>query len=258
MSATHRDDHDELIQSLARGIGVLRSFGSGQDRMTIAETAKAAGLTRAGARRILLTLESLGYVRSDDRHYYVTARVMELSHGFVMQPLWQAVRPVLLSVARQLNETVSAGVLDGHEVVYTVRARSDRVLHLELRAGARLPAYASSIGRVLLAALSRGDLERYFAQAKFKRFTKSTVVDPTELRKRLDAVRTQGWCHVRDEMEGGVTGVAVPLLNSAGKTVAALNVSSNSDRTSLRIVKNTIVPVLREAAASIKSELETL
>src|SRR5688500_10361898 len=101
-----------VIQSLARGIEVLHAFGPDNDRMTIAEAARATGLTRAGARRILLTLEHLGYVRSDDRHYYLTARVLELAHGFLGQPLWQLVRPALLSVAKLVNETASAGVLD--------------------------------------------------------------------------------------------------------------------------------------------------
>ena len=226
--------------------------------MTIAQAAKATGLTRAGARRILLTLESMGYVRSDGRQYWLTARVLELGQGFLAQPVWQIVRPVLLEIAQTLNETVSAGVLDGLEVVYTVRTRSSRVLQLELRPGARLPAYASSIGRVLLAALPRAALERYMAEATFVPFTKSTVVDPNVLRKRLEQVRKQGWCHVRDELDGGVSGIAVPLADRSGATIAALNVSTNSDRASGRMVKDTILPLLQVAAATIRKELELL
>jgi IclR family pca regulon transcriptional regulator len=235
---------------------VLRAFGAAQDKMTIAEAAKVTGLTRAGARRILLTLEKLGYVRSDGRHYSLTARVLELGQGFLAQPLWQAVRPVLLSVANTLNETASAGVLDGHEVVYTVRVRSSRILQLELRAGARLPAHASSIGRVLLASLPPVMLERYFRHATFTRFTKSTIVNPTLLRAKLQEVREQGWCHVRDEIEDGIGGVSVPLIDPAGQTVAALNVSTNTERTTVRMVKTTIVPLLKEAAETVRKELE--
>lgn len=249
---------DEVIQSLARGIEFLRAFGPGTHRMTIAQAAKVTGLTRAGARRILLTLENLGYVGNDGREYFLTARVLELGHGFLAQPLWQAVRPALHAVATSLNETASAGVLDGHEVVYTVRIRSSRILQLELRAGARLPAHASSIGRVLLAALTPPELDRYFRHAKLTRFTRSTVVDPAILRKRLQEVRAQGWCHLRDEMQEGVSGVAVPLHDRAGRTLAALSVSTNSERTSVRTVKTTMVPALREAAASIRKELTAL
>lgn len=258
LAPKHRERKEDVIHSLARGIELLRAFGPESDRMTIAQAAKATGLTRAGARRILLTLESLGYVRSDGRQYWLTARVLELGQGFLAQPLWQIVRPVLLSVAQTLNETVSAGVLDGHEVVYTVRTRSARVLQFELRPGARLPAYASSIGRVLLAALPRAALERYFAEARFVPFTKFTVVDPATLRKRLEQIRKQGWCHVRDELDGGVSGVAVPLIDRSGNTIAALNVSTNSNRTSIHTVKSTMVPLLLDAAATIRKELEML
>ncbi len=253
-----RERKDDVIHSLARGIELLRAFGPENTRMTIAQAAKAANLTRAGARRVLLTLENLGYVCSDGRQYWLTARVLEFGQGYLAQPLWHIVRPVLLSVARTLNETVSAGVLDGLDVVYTVRTRSSRVLQLELRPGARLPAYASSIGRVLLAALPPNALERYFAQAQFVQFTRFTIADPATLRKRLAQVREQGWCHVRDELEGGISGAAVPLLDPAGRTIAALNVSTNTDRTTVRSIKSTMVPLLLEAAASIRKELATL
>jgi IclR family transcriptional regulator, pca regulon regulatory protein len=254
-----RADPDEgLIQSLARGIEVLRAFGQDNDRMTIAEAARATDLTRAGARRILLTLERLGYVRSDGRHYYMTARVLELGRGFLAQPLWRVVRPALLSVSQELNETVSAGVLDGHDVVYTTRVRSSRVLQLELRAGTRLPAFVSSMGRVLLASLAPAALNRYFATATLTPFTEFTLVDPDALRKQVELVRAQGWCHARDEIEPGVCCVAVPVVDPAGRTVAALNVSTRSDRTSPQTAKNTILPLLRAAAATIRSELETV
>jgi IclR family transcriptional regulator, pca regulon regulatory protein len=250
------DGNEGLIQSLARGIELLRAFGPGKDRMTIAEAARACGLTRAGARRILLTFEHLGYVRCDGRDYYLTARVLELGQGFLGQPLWQVTRPVLVSLAKTLNETVSAGVLDGDDVVYTIRARSSRMLHLELREGARLPAYASSVGRVLLASLPPAQLVRYFRHATFTKFTKFTEVDPAALRKRLDEVRAQGWCYVREEMEEGVSGVAVPLIDAAGRTAGAISAGTSPDRTSLKTVKTILVPQLREAAATIKRELE--
>lgn len=252
----NNDMRDEVIQSLARGMEVLRAFGTASDKMTIAEAARVTGLTRAGARRILLTLEKLGYVRSDGRHYSLTPRVLELGQGLLAQPLWQAVRPVLLSVANELKETASAGVLDGHDVVYTIRIRSSRILHLELRAGTRLPAYACSIGRVLLASLPPAALDRYFRHATFTRFTKFTIVDEAMLRAKLQEVREQGWCHVHDEIENGVGGVSVPLIGADGQTISALNVSANSERTSIRIVKTRIVPVLKEASAALTRELE--
>lgn len=245
-----------LIRSLTRSIELLRALARDRDRMTIAEAARACGLTRAGARRILLTFEHLGYVRCDGRDYCLTARVLELGQGFLGQPLWQVTRPVLISLAKAVNETVSAGVLDGNDVVYTVRARSSRMLHLELREGARLPAYASSVGRVLLASLSRAQLAHYFQHAAFTKFTKFTEVDPAVLRKRLDEVRAQGWCYLSEQMDEGVSGVAVPLIDAAGRMVGAISAGTSPDRTSLKTVKTKLVPKLHEAAATIKRELE--
>jgi IclR family transcriptional regulator, pca regulon regulatory protein len=257
MSNIETDAGDQFVQSLARGIEVLKAFRPDNYKMTIAQVARAAGLTRAGARRILLTLEHLGYVSFDGRQFSLTARVLELGHGYQAHPIWEAAQPILLNVAKTLNETASAGVLDGHDVVYTVRVRSSRVLQLALREGARIPAHASSIGRVLLSALPRSKLERYLSQAKLTKFTRHTVVDPEVLRKRVEVVRAQGYCQVSDEMEVGITGIAVPLIDPAGQTVAALGVSTNSDRTSAQTVKSTIVPLLREAAESIRRELSS-
>lgn len=248
---------DEFVHALARGLDVLKAFDRANDRMTIAEVGKAANLTRAGARRILLTLQNLGYVHAEGRHFSLTARVLELGQGFLAKPIWEVSRLVLHSLAGTINETVSVGVLDGEDVVYTVRVRSSRMLQLELGAGARLPAHASSTGRVLLAALPPAALEQYLRRAKLTPFTTFTVTDPEMLRKRLDDVRKQGWCQIRDEMEEGITGVAVPLVDPrSGKTVAALNASTHSERTSSRKVKSVFVPLLFQAAEAIQAELK--
>jgi IclR family pca regulon transcriptional regulator len=147
------------VQSLTRGLAVLRAVAPGHERLTIAEAAARTGLTRAGARRILLTLQHLGYIRSDSRHSFLTARVLDLARGFGERALWDATRPVLQSVGDALNETTSAGVLDGAEVVYVLRIPSARPLHIGVSPGTRLPAHVSSMGRVLLAALPGSALE---------------------------------------------------------------------------------------------------
>jgi IclR family pca regulon transcriptional regulator len=246
---------DAYLQSFARGLAVLVAFTPGQERLTIAQVAKATRLTRAGARRILLTLEHLGYVASDKRLFFLTSQVLHLVAGYSAQPVWETTRKVLKSVAEKLNETVSAGILDGTEVVYTVRIRSAHLLHLDLKEGARLPAHASSMGRVLLAALPPGSLERYLRTAELRRYTAATVTDPDILRKRVDEVRKQGWCAVHGEIEDGHSGVSVPLADASGKTIAALNVGLRSGHASPQIIGKTIVPVLREAARSIAASL---
>ncbi len=239
------------MQSLARGLAVLRAFAPGHERLTIAEAAARTGLTRAGARRILLTLQHLGYIRSDSRHFFLTARVLDLARGFGERALWDATRPVLQSVADALNETTSAGVLDGAEVVYVLRIPSARPLHIGVSPGTRLPAHVSSMGRVLLAALPGPALEEYFRTSPLRRFTKFTVTDPSVLRARLDEVRAQGWSYVKGEIEEGVSGVSVPLADKAGRVIAALNVSTNAERASMQEVRRTIVPALQAAAVRI-------
>jgi len=148
-------------------------------------------------------------------------------------------------------------VLDGQDVVYTLRVRSARIVQLELRPGARHPAFASSMGRVLLAALPPPALVRHLTKTRLTPFTEFTVVEPEALRRRIRIVREQGWCYERDELELGVSSVAVPVVDPGNRTVAALNVSTRSDRTSLQVAKRTIVPLLLEAAASIRRELAT-
>ncbi|WP_395646311.1 IclR family transcriptional regulator C-terminal domain-containing protein [Terricaulis sp.] len=245
------DNDDSHIQSLARGLAVLTAFRPGAERLTMAQVASACGLTRAGARRILLTLQNLGYVDVEDRHFFLTSKVLDLGQGFLGQSIWERARPVLQDVVDRLNETASAGVLEGFDVVYTLRVRSSRVLHLELHPGMHMPAHASSIGRVLLAALPQHQLAAYLRQATFKRYTAATVADPEVLRQRLDEVRTRGWCHVHGEIDEGVSGVAVPLIDRDGVTRAALSIGATLDRATPEAVRQTIVPTLHEAAAKI-------
>lgn len=246
------EDH---IQSLARGFAVVRAFGPGRERLTMAEVASACQLSRAAARRIMLTLEELGYLASDGRHFFLTSRILELGKGYSQAHLWEIVRPHLQEVVDELNETASAGVLDNFEVVYTLRLRSSRVLQLDLAPGAHVPAHASAIGRVLLAGLAPYQLSRYVAQAEFARYTPDTLADPETLRRRLDEVREQGWCYLTGEIEEGVGGAAVPLLGPAGDTLAALNVGVNPVRTSPQDVESRVIPRLKAAADAIAARL---
>lgn len=246
---------DSHIQSLARGLAVIRTFRPGAERLTMAQVASACNLTRAGARRILLTLQDLGYVGVEGRHFFLTSKVLDLGQGFLGQSLWEKARPVLQDVVDTLNETTSAGVLEGFDVVYTLRVRSSRLLHLELHPGAHVPAHASAIGRVLLASLTSSELRRYLQQAEFKRYTAFTICQPDALCERLDEVREKRWCHVRGEVDEGVSGVAVPLTSSEGRTLAALSIGTTSERATPEVVESTIVPVLQKAADTISRSL---
>jgi IclR family pca regulon transcriptional regulator len=247
-------DGDEYIQSLARGLSVIRAFGAANQRLTMAQVAAACDLTRAGARRILLTLQNLGYVTMDGRHFSLTSKILELSQGYLAQSLWQKAEPILETVVEDLNETASAAVLEGFDVVYTLRVRCSRMLQFELQPGAHLPAHASSVGRVLLAGLPTYELERYLRQAEFRKYTPATVADPQVLCDCLQTVRSQGWCHLHGEMDEAVSGVAVPLRDAAGQTVAAISIGTNSARATPAFVRSRVVPTLQAAASRIMEQ----
>jgi IclR family transcriptional regulator, pca regulon regulatory protein len=247
---------DGFVQSLARGFAVLRAFNGDRATLTIADVARICGLTRAGARRILLTLAGLGYLRVERRrHFYLTARTLELGQGFRPQPIWEAARPILRKIAYQLNETVSTGVLRGSEVIYTARIRSSRVLQWDLNVGDRLPAYACSMGRVLLAALPAEALAKYLSETTLRPFTRFTVTDPEALRGRLDEALRQGWSCVRGEIEESITALAVPLVDGSGSTIAALEVQLSTERATPQLVSNSIVPSLLDASHTISGIL---
>jgi len=246
---------DRFIQSLARGVAVIRAFRPGHEKLTMAEVASATGLPRAGARRVLLTLKELGYVEVDGRNFFLTSRVLDLSQGYVRQTIWDKVRPVLQTVSDTLNETASASVLEGFDVVYTLRIRPERPLHWALDVGAHLPAHASSMGRVLLAALPPEDLSRYLQQVRFEAYTAATVTDLEVLRTRLKEARQQGWCCASGEIAEGLSCVSVPLRDRKGRTLAALGVSMSSSHFTDQVLQTQILPLLQRSSTAITKSL---
>lgn len=246
---------ETYIQSLARGLAVFRSFQPGRERLTMAEVAHACDVTRAGARRVLLTLQDLGYVAQEGREYFLTSRVLELSDCFLKQSIWQTAKPVLQGVVDTLNETASIGVLEQFEVIYVLRIRSSRLLHLDHLSAGPPHTHTSSIGRVLLAGLRPSQLRRYLQQAEFERYTPHTVCDRDRYVELIDEVRERGWCQSRGEVDEAVAGVAVPIKNSEGETVAAISIGSTNERASPEYVRETIVPVLQAAAETISKSL---
>lgn len=242
---------EDFVHSFARGLEVIKAFGRGRESLTMAEIAHACQISRAGARRILLTLEDGGYVRRDDRRYRLTARILDLSEGYVRRSAWEAARPHLQRAADTLNESVSAGVLDGDDVVYMMRIWSSRCMRVDLTDGARLPAHVSSMGRVLLAAAPQQELDAYLRRASFPRYTAYTICDEAELRQVIDDVRQRGWCCNRGELDEALWCVATPQADRSGKVVAALHASLSAYRVTDEIVENQVVPILMTAAREI-------
>lgn len=247
---------DSYVQSFARGLEVIRSFSAQSPEQTLSEVATRSGLTRAGARRILLTLQTLGYVHSDGKLFRLTPRILDLGFAYLSsQPIWNVAEPVMEQLAEQVRESCSVAVLEGHDIVYVMRVHTHKIMSLNLGVGSRLPTYCTSMGRVLLAGLSDAEVKLHLSQIDRPACTRHTVTDMAGLMKRVREVRTQGWCLVDQELEEGLISMAAPVTNRAGETVAALNISGQANRTSAKVMQQTMLPALREAALRISQLL---
>jgi IclR family transcriptional regulator, pca regulon regulatory protein len=245
----------EYVQSLARGLAVIRAFTAEQPRMTLSDIARATELTRATARRFLLTLEELGYVRSDEREYSLTPRVLELGFSFLSSlSLPEIAQPHLESLSRTVGESTSASVLDDGEVVYVARVAMRRIMTVNITIGTRFPAHATSMGRVLLANLPAASREEFLVGFGAEAFTSHTITAPDALRDELERVREQGWAMVDQELEFGLRSLAAPV-HRRGKVVAAINVSTAAGQTDVADTRDRLLPSLLEAARAISDDL---
>ncbi|WP_233236308.1 IclR family transcriptional regulator [Bordetella sp. LUAb4] len=247
---------DSYVQSFARGLAVIRAFGPETPQMTLSEVAARTGLTRAGARRILLTLAHLGYVRMDDRRFTLTPRILDLGYSYLSAtPLWNLALPYMETVAQATRESCSVAVLDGADIVYILRLAAHKVMSINLAVGSRLPAWVTSMGRVLLAGLSEAELDRLLADTPRAAYTGETVTDAGALKRVIAQVREQGYACVERELEPGLQSVAVPVIDRAGKVIAAMNVSGHASRYTRDEMLAVFLPPLRAAAEQINQAL---
>ena len=247
---------DSYVQSFARGLEVIRSFSTQSPRQTLSEVAARSGLTRAGARRILLTLQALGYVVSDGKHFSLTPRILDLGFAYLSSmPIWNLAEPVMENLAEEVGESCSAAVLDGTDIVYVLRVATHKIMSITLGVGSRLPAYCTSMGRVLLADLPDDAASRCLKTAPPRALTRHTVTEPDALRQKIAQTRKQGWCLVNQELEEGLIALAAPIRNGQGRTVAALNISGQANRTSARAMQDSMLPALLAAAEKISGLL---
>jgi len=224
--------------------------------LTLADVARDTGLTRAAARRFLLTLEDLGYVRSADRRFSLTARVLELGYSFLSSlTLPEIAQPHLRELVERVHESSSVSVLDGAEVVYVAREPTQRIMTVAISVGTRFPAYATSMGRVLLAGLDDDALDAFLGHAELKPLTAETVTDVSALRAELARVRERGWAIVDQELEGGLRSVAAPIHSPDGGVVAAINLSTHATRRTLEEIRQALLPPLLETAGRIERDL---
>lgn len=216
---------DQYVQSLARGLAVIRAFDTEHPKMTLTEVAARTDLTRATARRFLHTLVELGYVRTDGKIFALTARVLQLGYAYLSGlSLPQLAQPHLEELSHELGESTSAAVLEGTDIAYVARVSTRRIMTVGITVGTRFPAYATSMGRVLLAALPAAKLQEYLAAVEIRPLTPRAIGTPAELMAELDTVRTQGWCLLDQELELGLMSIAAPVCDGS-QVVAAINVS---------------------------------
>jgi IclR family transcriptional regulator, pca regulon regulatory protein len=247
------------VQSLGRGLAVITCFSADRPKLTLSEVAHQVGLSRAAARRALITLQTLGYVRSEGRDFYLTPRVLTLGYAYLSSlSLADVAQAHLTNLADEVHESCSASVLDDSDIVYVARAATTRIMTISLSVGTRLPAYATSMGRVLLAALRDDQLAVYLDNTTLAPLTERTIVDRDRLRTEVERTRTRGWCLVDQEFEAGVRSIAVPVHDAAGRVVAAVNTSAHATRVPLTTLQKSFLPKLRDCAAAIDAELRTV
>ncbi len=249
----------DFVQSLARGIAVIRAFDAEHPELSLSDVARRAEISPAAARRFLRTLEALGYVRADGRSFALTPRVLELGFSYLSAlSLPEAMQPHLEALSREVGESVSAAVLAGSEIIYVARVPTRRIMTVGITIGTRFPAYATSMGRVLLAALPEPQLRAVLEQDPPRPLTDRTVTDPDAFAAELARVRDQGWAIVDGELEAGLRSAAAPVRGRDGKVAAALNVSTSASRDSMERLRDHYLPLLLQTATAIESDLRLL
>ncbi|WP_327267736.1 helix-turn-helix domain-containing protein [Streptomyces sp. NBC_01218] len=246
----------EFIESLARGLGVLTAFGAGAERLTLAEVAQATGLARATARRALITLTHLGYTETDGRHHWLTPRVLGLAHPALSRTtLARIARPHLARLSSSVKDSASLAVLSDDCVQYVARAATRRVMSVNITVGTRFPAFATSLGRVLLADLPHPVRNAFLDGADLRVLAPRTLTGTAELGAEIDRVGEQGYALVDEELEAGLRSIAVPVRDRTGAAVAALNVAMHSSSRTRRQCLDEVLPPLRSTASAIEEEL---
>jgi IclR family pca regulon transcriptional regulator len=235
-----------FVKSLERALAVMRSFDEGFPTMTLSEAACRAGVTRASARRILLSLVDLGYAAQQGGRFSLRPKVLDLGRSYLAsQGLSATAQPLIERLSAEIQESVSLAVLDGDEIVYIARSAVSRLVTISIGIGSRLPAFSTALGRTLAADLPADVLESLLASAPIRQYNARTVTDPLELRKILARVRAQGFALVDDELEVGLRSLAVPVRNSSGAVIAALGTSSYAGRVSRKTLLDEVLPKLK-------------
>ncbi|BAU96724.1 transcriptional regulator [Corynebacterium suranareeae] len=249
----------DFVQSFARGLSVIRSFSADNPSQTLSEVASQTGLSRATARRFLHTLTDLGYAVNIDSKFQLTPRVLELGSSYLSALSLPAIaQPRLEVLSRQVGESSSMSVLDGTDIIYVCRVPVRRIMTVNITIGTRFPAYATSMGRVILASLPEDELDEILATAPPEQLTTRSLTSIASIREEIVATRERGWALVDQELEPGLRSLAAPITDASGVVVAAINVSTQSASHSVEDIRKQMLPQLLETAQAISTDLLSL
>jgi IclR family transcriptional regulator, pca regulon regulatory protein len=246
----------DYVQSLERGLAVIRAFNADHQKLSLSEVAATTGLSRAAARRFLHTLVRLGYMRTDGSKFSLRPKILELGYAYLSSlTLPEVAMPHLEELVAQVHESSSVCELDGEDVVYIARVPTKRIMTVTISVGTRFPAYATSMGRVLLAAQPLSWLDSYLSAVSLDSLTDHTITNPIALRQELTRIAEQGWALVDQELEEGLRSLAVPVRDADGKVIAAVNISTHAGRRTLDAIVEGLLDPLRVTAAAIERDL---
>jgi IclR family transcriptional regulator, pca regulon regulatory protein len=244
-----------FVRSLERGLLVIRALSSSEPQ-ALSDVARTTGVSRAAARRFLLTLEQLGYVRQAGGRFALTPRVLELGYAYLSSlTLPEVAQPHLERLVASTRESSSLAILDGEDIVYIARVPTTRIMTVSINVGTRFPAWATAMGRVLLAGLPEAELDAYVADVPLRRLTSHTIGSEAALRAEIGRVRAQGWAIVDQELEEGLRSVAAPVRDRGGRVVAAVNVSTHASRHTPESIRRQHLPPLLETTAAVEADL---
>jgi len=242
----------DFVASLEKGLMVIEAFDAGRQRLTLSDVAKLTGITRAAARRYLLTLVKLNYADFDGRYFTLSPRILRLGYAYLSSASLPArVLPFLERISEETGESSSAAILDGDDIVYIARSATRRIMSIGLGVGSRLPAYCTSLGRAILAYQPEVMIDAYVQRVRLEPRTPKTVTDKATFRAILDDTRRQGYALVNEELEFGLRSIAVPVIEKSSRVTIALNLSAQAGRVSAEEMRERFLPALRTASESL-------
>jgi len=243
----------DFVASLEKGLLVIEAFDASRPRLTLSDVAKLTGITRAAARRYLLTLTKLGYAESDGRYFSLTPRVLRLGYAYLSSASLSAqVQPFLERISEETGESSSAAILDSDDIVYIARSATRRIMSIGLGVGSRLPAHCTALGRAILAYQPEDGLKAYLQRVQLEARTPKTVTDKSAFQAALDVTRAQGYAIVNEELEYGLRSIAVPVVQKNGRVTIALNLSAQAGRISAEEMEERFLPLLRSASDALR------